>query len=77
MMKCWEAAPDDRPSFKELHKAISKYTECIAGYLEIGYNPFAGMEMVKTTLKENKPKDDGDELVSAVSIQVIPPPVDT
>jgi serine/threonine protein kinase len=77
MMKCWEAAPDDRPSFKELHKATSKYTERIAGYLEIGYNPFAGMEKVKTTLKENEPKDDGDDLVSAVSIQVTPPPVDT
>ena len=77
MMKCWETAPEDRPSFKELHKVTSKYTEHIAGYLEIGYNPFTGIERVKTAVKENEPKDEEDEFECAVSFQVIPPSVDT
>ena len=40
MMKCWEMKPENRPSFKELHLSISKYIERIAGYLEMGFNPF-------------------------------------
>ena len=77
MMECWEATPDDRPSFKELQITTSKHTEQIAGYLEIGYTPFVGMEKVKTNIIENKPKDEKDELEFKVSIQVIPPSVDT
>ena len=33
---------DDRPPFMELYRSTSKYIEHIAGYLELGYNPFAG-----------------------------------
>jgi serine/threonine protein kinase len=77
MMKCWEAAPDDRPSFKELHKATSKYTEHVAGYLELGFNPFAGIEKAETHSKENEPKDEEEVLESAVPSQVIPPPGNT
>ena len=40
MKKCWEMAPQNRPTFKELHSSISKYIESIAGYLELGFNPF-------------------------------------
>ena len=40
MTKCWEVDPQNRPSFKELHSNISKYIERIAGYLELGFNPF-------------------------------------
>ena len=40
MRKCWEMSPENRPSFKELTRTISKYIERIAGYLEIGFNPF-------------------------------------
>ena len=78
MMKCWEAAPDDRPSFKELHKVTSKYTEHIAGYLELGFNPFAGIG-VQTASKKNESfaNDEEDEVECTVSIQVIPPSVDT
>ena len=72
MMKCWEAAPDNRPTFKELHKDISKYAECIAGYLDVEFNPFGALEGIKA--KENEPKDG---LQLEVSIQVIPPSVDT
>ena len=42
MKKCWELAADDRPTFKEVNKQISKYIEHMAGYLEISFNPFAG-----------------------------------
>ena len=41
MLQCWEPVPERRPSFHELHTNTSKYTEQIAGYLEIGFNPFA------------------------------------
>ena len=41
MKECWETIPDTRPSFKQLYSNISKYIERIAGYLEIGFNPFA------------------------------------
>ena len=44
MKECWEALPENRPSFKQLYINISKYIERIAGYLEIGFNPFMGEE---------------------------------
>ena len=40
MINCWVKAPSDRPTFRELYSNISKYIECIAGYLEMGFNPF-------------------------------------
>ena len=65
MMKCWETVPDDRPTFKELCTNSNKYIERIAGYLEMGFNPFAGDgEKVKSAVD--------DEPVSDVAIQVIP-----
>ena len=48
MVQCWEAMPDERPSFKILYKNTSKYIEGIAGYLEIGFNPFAGHDLTGT-----------------------------
>ena len=48
MMKCWELLPENRPSFKELYENTSKYIEHIAGYLEMGFTPFAGMEFTMT-----------------------------
>ena len=33
-------SPEDRPTFRELCSNVSKFIECIAGYLEIGFNPF-------------------------------------
>ena len=55
MRKCWEISPDDRPTFNELYTNTSKYIEHIAGYLEMGFNPFAVEE----------------KYVSEVAIQVI------
>jgi hypothetical protein len=40
ILTCWEAVPDKRPSFKTLYNNASKIIEGIAGYLEIGFNPF-------------------------------------
>ena len=40
MLQCWESMPDKRPSFKTLYTDTSKLIEGIAGYLEIGFNPF-------------------------------------
>ena len=68
MRKCWEMVPDDRPSFEDLHANTSKYTEHIAGYLEMGFNPFASGNRVKSTILESE--DVGFE--SAVAIQVTP-----
>ena len=41
MQNCWEKSPKDRPTFKELHLKLNQYIEHIAGYLEMGFNPFA------------------------------------
>ena len=75
MMKCWEMVPEDRPSFKELHENITKYVEHIAGYLEMGFNPFAGMgftlkgEINSFEDKMNK-EEEKQEMECAVVIQV-------
>ena len=42
MSKCWAFQPEDRPSFSDIHANISNYLEGIAGYLEVGFNPFDG-----------------------------------
>ena len=39
-MQCWKMSPEERPTFKELCLSVSKFIEHIAGYLEIGFNPF-------------------------------------
>ena len=40
MKKCWEMEPKKRPTFSELYANITKYVERIAGYLDLGFNPF-------------------------------------
>ena len=40
-MQCWMTAPEDRPTFKELYVTTSNYIEHMAGYLQLGFNPFA------------------------------------
>jgi hypothetical protein len=37
MMQCWMAAPEDRPTFKELYVTTSNYIEHMAGYLQLGF----------------------------------------
>ena len=43
MMSCWAKQPDERPSFSDIVTSISNYTEVIAGYLDINFNPFKSM----------------------------------
>ena len=40
MMQCWEMAVEDRPTFSEICLTMSNFIEHIAGYLQMGYNPF-------------------------------------
>ena len=70
MRKCWEKIPRDRPTFKELSTNISKYTERIAGYLEMGFNPFIGNYLKS---KDVVGKKEEREAKSEFQFQVIPP----
>ena len=63
MRKCWEIVPENRPSFSELYTITSKYVEQMAGYLELGFNPFSRKE--ETTCME---KDE----VPSVALQEVP-----
>ena len=72
MMKCWETVPDNRPPFKQLYSDISRYTECIAGYLKLEYSHFSAVEGIEATLKENEPQNEEGETQSAMSIHEIP-----
>ena len=60
---------------KQLFKEASRYTECVAGYLKLEYNSYGGIE--EFIAAENELKNEEDEIQFAVSIHVIPPPVDT
>ena len=40
MMSCWSKEAQERPIFSDVVKTISNYTEIIAGYLDINFNPF-------------------------------------
>lgn len=40
MMTCWSPDPNQRPSFREIVRLLSGYTETLAGYLDMTSNPF-------------------------------------
>ena len=40
MMSCWSPDPEQRPTFSEIVKVLSCYTETLAGYLDMISNPF-------------------------------------
>lgn len=40
MMDCWAKKPNDRPPFSNIVKTVSNYTEAIAGYTDVNFNPF-------------------------------------
>ena len=67
MRKCWEMSASDRPTFKELYSNTSKYIERIAGYLDLGFNPFTAVES-----KKRVDNDEERDFDSPVTIQVIP-----
>ena len=54
MMNCWKASPKERPSFREIHKDLSMFTERVAGYLDMGFNPFKDGEKVSTKKVDNE-----------------------
>ena len=53
MMKCWDIVPEKRPCFKELYMITSKHIERIAGYLEMGFNPFIAERRATNTVVED------------------------
>ena len=67
MKHCWKMAPEERPTFAELGFTISKLTEHIAGYLQMGYNPFTwGMgkeeeDKVEEEEEEEEEEEKGEE----------------
>ena len=71
MIKCWEFEAENRPSFQELHKNMSRYSERIAGYLDMS-SPFTRSEWSTTygEVEEDMP-DPG------IPIQVYPPSLKT
>ena len=81
MKKCWEKTPRDRPTFKEIYTNISKYIEHIAGYLDMGFNPFAGSKESTdsdTTMGGlEKEEQNEEEMESDIKFQVTPPSVKT
>ena len=71
MMKCWAKQPDERSLFSEVVTSISNYTEAIAGYLDINFNPFEsihdqlGNESKAATDVINCPDIEENVLISA------------
>ena len=72
MLQCWESVPDKRSSFKTLYTNTSKLIEGIAGYLEIGFNPFAAQTVMGEGEKEPS-TDKEDKEKTAVTLRVVPP----
>ena len=67
MRRCWELAPEDRPTFKEVYTNISSYIEHMAGYLKMGFNPFSAGEVADSAERGVE-----DEVECSVTIQVTP-----
>ena len=71
MMSCWAKKPEDRPAFSDIVKTISNYTEAIAGYLDINFNPFKSShdlpdnEAAAASATLNSPDNEKDILISA------------
>ena len=40
MMMCWTEDPEERPNFGDMIKLLDNRMGTIAGYLDMGYNPF-------------------------------------
>ena len=53
--------PEDRPSFKELDSSVSKWLECIAGYLQFEFNPFTGTGGKRDGEEEEEEEEEEDE----------------
>ena len=68
MMDCWTKQPDKRPSFSDVVTNISNYTEVIAGYLDVNFNPFQSTHNLADNDADDvplSPDDDKDIKISA------------
>jgi hypothetical protein len=71
-------APEDRPTFKELYLTTSNYIEHMAGYLQLGFNPFAERNVGEREEGEEKTEQEEQEEVQVDdSIQLIPSSVNS
>ena len=61
MRQCWQTVPEDRPKFSELYVIISKFIEHIAGYLQVGYNPFKQVGKKKAVEEGESEEDEQEE----------------
>ena len=67
MRQCWQMVPGDRPTFTELCLKLSSLIENIAGYLQMGYNPFivgggiGGEEEEKEKVNEEEDEQEKEE----------------
>ena len=83
MLECWVSAPDKRPSFKTLYTNTSKFIEGLAGYLEVGFNPFVAQTATEPgdeeTTNERSEDEEGEEGLDepVVTVKVIPPSVES
>ena len=77
MLQCWESAPGNRPYFKTLYTNISKFIEGLAGYLEVGFNPFAPTTASELGEKEDANERSKNEKGLVVTVKVIPPSVES
>ena len=55
MMICWSEEPDERPSFSEISKLVDNRMGAVAGYLDVGYNPFICNDSMDYTHCKTKP----------------------
>ena len=58
-------SPEDRPTFKEICSGVSKFIERVAGYLEIGFNPFTGGGAVEGGGGGEKEEGEGEDEMEA------------
>ena len=76
ILHCWDIMPENRPTFQDLYANTSKFIEAIAGYLEIGMNPFSG-QTTSTNGGDSSEACDmeyGEEdFGPTVSVNIIPP----
>ena len=68
MLQCWELAPENRPPFNTLYMDTSRFIERIAGYLEIGFNPFSAEKVVEDRDYSNKDEEIVKIPVSATTV---------
>ncbi len=52
MRNCWATDPEKRPTFNDIVRTLSGYTETLAGYLDMNYNPFTSGDDHKLIIED-------------------------